>query len=239
MPKLQQPNVGSLEALLDQAKASRPWFEAKVRAFATASGGVPGSVGLKADKQNQAKPSARAFQKAREKGAQNKNPQGGYRYIKDMIRTSVSYANCGEVIKALRDVQAHFFVVEAKDHFTQPKPGGYVDLNLIVENPQNGHLCELQIHFDNMLHSKHEGGHAAYRLERNATQGARIRDMTDPKERARAMRAVWKGQSAYCQARVDLHHDPKRGEMISAFKALESLARGNAAVYMKKLSVAV
>lgn len=220
MAKLMQPPVESLEALLEQARASREWFENKVKAFAIATKGSTGPVGLKADKGDPSRPSARAYQKATEKG--------DFRYIKDMIRTSVSYPNCGAAAKALADVTSHFTVVEAKDHFTRPKPGGYVDLNLIVVNPLNNHLCELQIHFDSMLDSKHHGGHKAYKQERAASQGVAIRNMTDPKARAQAMRAVWKGQSAYCKSRVDLHKDKDRTLMMAKFTQLVATAKRNA-----------
>ncbi|MEM9586205.1 MAG: hypothetical protein AAGA03_02895 [Planctomycetota bacterium] len=218
--KLMQPAVESLEALLNQARESQSWFQPKVQVFATATGGTTGPVGLKADKANGSRPSARAYQKAGEKG--------DFRYIKDMIRTSVSYPNCGAAASALAMVTNHFTVVEAKDHFTQPKPGGYVDFNLIVVNPINGHLCELQIHFDSMLHAKHHGGHKAYKVERASSQGAKIRQMSDPKARARVQRALWKGQSAYCKSRVGLHHDPDRQMMMTRFRQLEARARGNA-----------
>ena len=223
MAKLMQPAVESLEALLEQARESVEWFQTKVKQFATVTEGTTGPVGLKANKANPSRPSARAYQKATEKG--------DFRYIKDMVRTSVSYPDCGAVANALSKVAAHFTVVEAKDHFTRPKAGGYVDLNLIIVNPLNGHLCELQFHFDSMLHSKHHGGHAAYKQERNATHGAAIRNMSDPKARARAMRAVWKGQSAYCKSRVGLHAAPDRALMMPKFQQLVATAKQNAATY--------
>ena len=248
MAKLKQPYVSDLQALLDEAKASKPWFDRMAKLFASRTGGHGGDASCKENKEKPGVPSDRAIQKAKEKSQQNGNDPDGHLYIKDMIRTSVMYADCGEVADALQQVTRFFDPVEAKDHFTKPKAGGYVDLNIIVVHPQRHHLCELQIHFDTMhTAKKHGGGHKAYKAERNATQGSSIKGMVKPqqesflqpsmedrKQRARAMRAIWKGQHAYAEARKGLHVDDDKNRMMTEFHRLDVLARKNAKSFMSK-----
>ncbi len=230
--KLMQPPSASLVTLLADAKASEAWLRSSVTGLAGAAGGKFDRVGFKADG---GAPSARAKEKARIKGVENNDAPNGHRYLKDMIRCSVRFGSCGAVKEAISQVSRFMTVVEAKDHVKHPKPGGYIDYNLIVQNPKTGHLCEVQFHFDLMIDAKHEGGHAAYRKERAATGGARIRDMTDPKARGHAMRAIHKGQAAYCSARVAIDKDPDKQAMFTAFDALTTTAATNASAYMSKL----
>jgi hypothetical protein len=195
--------------------------------FCQANGGQAGPPGFKADPDGS--PSARAKEKAGIKGRENGDKANGHRYLKDMIRASVRFGSCAAMRAALDAAAKHFTVVEAKDHVRHPKPGGYIDYNLIVRNPNNGHLCELQFHFDLMIEAKHHGGHGAYKKERAASGGQRIRHMTDRKARGHVMRAVHKGQHAYRNARVEIAQDPNRRAMYEAFSKLECIAMKNGA----------
>lgn len=182
---LMQPAVGSEKLLIDHAVQCKRWLEAARKRFIQMTGvGKPyKAVSLKdghkkpkeGAEQDMYAPSARAFVKASEKAAKYKaNAEDGYRYIKDMIRCSIQYENCGEMARALqalykdRTVHNIFRIVEAKDHVDVPKPGLYSDVNLIVVCPENYHLCEVQLHFREMLAAKDKDGHKLYNRYRAA-----------------------------------------------------------------------
>ncbi len=182
---LMQPAVGSEKLLIDHALQSKSWLEtARMQFIQMTHVGKPyKGVSLKdghkkpgsgAEKDMYA-PSARAFAKASEKAVKFKaNAKDGYRYIKDMIRCSIQYENCAEMARALealyhdRTTHRIFRVVEAKDHVDVPKPGLYSDVNLIVVCPENHHLCEVQLHFREMLAAKDRDGHKLYNAYRAA-----------------------------------------------------------------------
>ena len=229
MPQLMQPAVGSLEKLLDLAYASKPWFEAQVRNFTARSFGRPGGLGLKCDKEQPSKPSQRAYAKAREKDATE-----GYRFIKDMIRASVSYHSCAEISMAIPILAKVFTVVEVKDHIRKPASGGYADLNTIVVDPDTGLLCELQIHFDQLLAAKSGGGHTAYNAQRDASKGLAIKDMQPGRERGLAQRAIHAGQHAYLAPRIAISKDASQQEMFAMIDWLSAEAQKNEEVYLRR-----
>lgn len=238
---LTQLHARNLNSLLNAAIASIPWFEKEVFKLALFTDGTAHGIGVKGTMTDtvmedgtivEAGPSARAIQKALEKGGAN-GSDDGHIFIKDMVRTSVSFPDCASAAYGLRVARQLFTIVEAKDHFTQPKPGGYVDLNLIVVNPNNKHLCELQFHFESMLGAKHDGGHAAYKKERDASHGRSIRDMGSGAAMGRAQRAIWQGQAAYFAARQELYRDPGKAEMMAEFAVVEGIAKTNAKAFMK------
>jgi hypothetical protein len=233
---LKQPAYGSLQLMLNEAIASKPWFEKQVGKFAAATQGNLGKIGLKNDKDNPGKPSARALQKAKEKAQENHDKDNGYRYVKDILRGTVSYANCGEIFAAVGVLARHFTVVELKDHVTNPKAGGYADINLIVVDPDSLLMCELQIHFQGLLDAK-SVGHESYAVERNATNGVALRDMPQGKNFGIAQRAIWKGQDAYCKSRIEISHDPNYAKMIGGLRVVEQAANVNAKTYMAKVEV--
>lgn len=157
--KLRQRDVGSIEELLRQANDCVSWFNQRIALFASDTNGTVYKHGssMKCDKGSQSlKPSARAYQKA--------NQKGDYRYIKDMIRATVYYKDCASVAAALEKLYnncaksletcRYFKIVEVKSSVDVPKPASYADINLIFICPKNRHLCELQIHFEKMLAAK-------------------------------------------------------------------------------------
>lgn len=227
---LMQRDLGSLQALFDQAKESQTWFVAQVKQFAAESEGkFDGLANFKEDKNDPGVPSARAYEKAQEKGVAHKNPEKGYRYVKDLIRVSVVYKGCTGVTVALEKIPDYFHVVEAKDHFTSPKPSRYADFNIIVQHPENCHLCELQIHFDSMLAAKKAGGHEAYRRQRTVSEGVSIRNQNDRLKRARTRLAVLEGWGKYHPVMQNLSRDQKAvQQMLLGFEDLLEKARRNA-----------
>jgi hypothetical protein len=216
----------TLKDLLGNSKKCANSFTGMVEKFAVATKGIfHPPANFKADKIRPEDPSVRAYEKAKEKN--------GHLYIKDMVRVSVSYAGCSAMSIALDKIPDFFTAVEAKDHYTAPKPGGYVDYNIIVVAPDGSkHLCELQLHFKTLLDAKHKGGHAAYKDEREATEGVRIRDMPDKVARGHAMRAIHKGQYAYRNARVGLSSQKQKEVLMKeSFKSLASIAAQNAMLF--------
>ena len=161
--KLRQRDSGSIEEMLKEASKCVDWFNKRIALFGADTGGKVYKHGasMKQDKHSASlKPSARAYQKAQEKG--------DYRYIKDMIRATVSYPDCASVAAAIdrlyKDCSKtlknckYFKIVEVKSSVDVPKAANYADINMIFVCPVNHHLCELQIHFDKMLAAKDGSG---------------------------------------------------------------------------------
>ena len=190
-------------------------------------------------------PSARAYQKAKEKG--------DYRYIKDVIRASVAFGDCRAVIRALELLKLcmHFTPVEVKNNTESLKGAGYADINIIVVNPENGHLCELQIHFEEMLAAKSDGGHQAYNVERAALAGKSISQVyaaqphmasatsygggwVQNKNYVDAKRARMGGRRVYGKAIQNLMHSDPAGyrKMQTAIRSLAAIAKQNAETFM-------
>ncbi|MEL6104420.1 MAG: hypothetical protein AAFU85_00225 [Planctomycetota bacterium] len=190
-------------------------------------------------------PSARAYQKAAEKG--------DYRFIKDVIRASVVFPDCRSVIRALDLLKqcSHFTPVEVKNNTESLKGAGYADINIIVVNPENGHLCELQLHFEDMLAAKSGGGHKAYNVERSALKGKSIGQVyaaqphmasatsfgggwVQNKDYVNAKTARMSGRRVYGRAINNLMHSDPAGyrKMQTAIRSLAAVAARNAVTFM-------
>lgn len=225
--KLRQRDVGSIEQMLTEASKCVDWFNKRIALFAADTGGKVYKHGasMKQDKVSASlKPSARAYQKAQEKG--------DYRYIKDMIRATVSYSDCGSVAAAIdrlyKDCSKtlkncrYFKIVEVKSSVDVPKAANYADINMIFVCPVNDHLCELQIHFDKMLAAKdgsgthnkalkqmgkhsaaRKSGHDHYNVQRAASQGQHINKVRGQQghfQSATSFGGGWVQNKQYAQA---------------------------------------
>ncbi len=211
--------------------------------------GMSRKGGLRAGLDDKVVPSARAKQKAVEKG--------DYRYIKDVIRASVVYEDCAGAIQALQMLRRDgvgnnnrfFKPVEVKNNTESFKAAGYADINIIVVCPENQHLCELQLHFESMMNKKSHGGHQAYNIEREALKGKSLSQVNHEnphmrqatsfgggwvqnKNVALAKRARMNGRAVYGSAIQSLLTDPDYNRMQQRVRALVALAKQNAAEFM-------
>jgi hypothetical protein len=84
--------------------------------------------------------------------------------------------------EALKEVVAFFqsgeiegcSVRELNDRFQDPMPGGYRDIQLVVE--YQGHMCELQLNTEAMLRAKKTTGHRDFEVLRELTASIKDQD---------------------------------------------------------------
>jgi len=149
--------VEDLDTLLAQADAVLESFHAKVQHIAEATQGTGHFPPRKSKNRAQSK----AVFKYKE-------PNGGIAYhrLTDLVRATVSYKDIQSMYEALHPLEQAFgdSIKEFNDRYHHPMPGGYRDLQLVVEH--NGHICELLLNTDSILRAKEATGHRRFEAVR-------------------------------------------------------------------------
>jgi hypothetical protein len=81
--------------------------------------------------------------------------------LTDLARSSIEYKKLDDVYKGLESLKGQYEIVKIKDRFQNPTAGGYRDILLTVRM-SNGHICEVQLHLEQVLEVKGGPGHAIY-----------------------------------------------------------------------------
>jgi type VI secretion system secreted protein VgrG len=90
----------------------------------------------------------------------------------DVSRASIVFDNMEDIKKARELLGENVEIVREKDRFSKPAPGGYRDMMLNVR-VDPGHVCEIQLHSNQILEVKSGEGHAIYEEMRTIEGGAK------------------------------------------------------------------
>ena len=85
--------------------------------------------------------------------------------ITDLARSSIEYKKLEDVYKGLEILKSKYEIVNIKDRFVKPTSAGYRDILLTVRM-SNGHVCEVQLHLEQILAVKGGEGHKLYEIIR-------------------------------------------------------------------------
>ncbi len=101
--------------------------------------------------------------------------------LTDLARSSVEYKKLEDVYKGLEMLKSKYEIVNIKDRFSKPTSAGYRDILLTVRM-SNGHVCEVQLHLEQILAVKGGEGHHLYEIIRSieATAAKEGRALTKP-----------------------------------------------------------
>ncbi|MBU0577349.1 S-layer homology domain-containing protein, partial [Patescibacteria group bacterium] len=171
--------------LLRLAGEAKPGFDTSLNNVATLTGGKPVVTGLKSERQvtlfenlkynilnklgfNPTKPQSgldRAIEKIVTKG------DGVTASYTDELRGAIIYKNYDELKAAMSQMDNNFDIVRVKDRFSNPKPSGYRDVNVLVRN-ENGVISEVQLQTQRMYNAKKKedkiySGYRAYQDDMN------------------------------------------------------------------------
>jgi hypothetical protein len=86
--------------------------------------------------------------------------------LTDLARSSVEYKKLDDVYKGLELLKSKYEIVTIKDRFATPTKAGYRDILLTVRM-SNGHVCEVQLHLEQVLAVKSGKGHELYEIIRS------------------------------------------------------------------------
>jgi hypothetical protein len=82
--------------------------------------------------------------------------------LMDISRSSIEYDSIDKVYQALQFILDHDYeVVRMKDRALTPLPSGFWDIHLNLRMP-NGHIVELQLHYDKIRRYSIDEGHRHY-----------------------------------------------------------------------------
>ncbi|CAJ1934938.1 unnamed protein product [Cylindrotheca closterium] len=153
-----QPFVTTLDELYEKALSAYPKFEQEMLdiAFQTNSKAIVPKMKTK----------LRARMKALYKYFdQNRQGIAWYR-LTDIVRATLQFQTMESMYAGLKVVVEHFGenIKEVNDRYQEPFDNGYRDIQLAV--CVDGHICELQLNTELMLHAKHTTGHRNYTVVR-------------------------------------------------------------------------
>jgi hypothetical protein len=86
--------------------------------------------------------------------------------LTDLARSSVEYKKLEDVYKGLELLKSKYEIVTIKDRFATPTKAGYRDI-LMTVRMSNGHVCEVQLHLEQVLAVKSGKGHELYEIIRS------------------------------------------------------------------------
>jgi hypothetical protein len=112
-------------------------------------------------------PGLKGKERAREKVRNDYD--GDCSNLKDLVRFTLEFENCKQMLIGLRRLRLLFTVVTLKNKYANPTPMGYRDLNLCLEVPisnGNKHICEVQLNLTSMLRAKDQT-HEQYEVARS------------------------------------------------------------------------
>jgi hypothetical protein len=119
--------------------------------------------------------------KGRERAMEKVNVEykGDASRLTDLARSSVEYKKLEDVYKGLEILKSKYEIVQIKDRFAKPTSAGYRDILLTVRM-SNGHVCEVQLHLEQILAVKGGEGHHLYEIIRSieATAAKEARALT-------------------------------------------------------------
>ena len=84
---------------------------------------------------------------------------------------SIEYKKLEDVYKSLELLKGEYEIVQIKDRFTKSTSAGYRDILLTVRM-SNGHVCEMQLHPEQILAVKGGKGHELYEVIRKIEAAA-------------------------------------------------------------------
>ena len=111
--------------------------------------------------------------KGRERAMEKVNVdyKGDASRLTDLARASVEYKKLDDVYKGLEILKSKYEIVNIKDRFSKPTSAGYRDILLTVRM-SNGHVCEVQLHLEQILAVKGGEGHHLYEIIRKIESDA-------------------------------------------------------------------
>lgn len=120
--------------------------------------------------------------KARAEEKVEKDYDGDWSQLRDMVRATIAVPSLLQVPKVLADLKAAGLELaqQPKNNLVKPLPGGYRDVNLILLLP-NGMLAEMQVHVKPMTLAK-EKGHKPYEVTRSIEAKYKKDGVKTPKE---------------------------------------------------------
>jgi hypothetical protein len=144
----------------------KPLFDELIGKIAKASKGV--------FKESPLKHLFRAVEKTAMKLATDPN-LGRADNVYDIVRCMVEYKTMAALAAGVRALEAckNVTVLRVKDRFSNPTPGGWMDVMVSVEikGDRNKHVCEVQfVHTNLLLIRKGMGGHDEYAVYRSAVE---------------------------------------------------------------------
>lgn len=158
---LNQGYVNRLDTLYKEARIVYKDFDAAVQKIADATGGTAVVPPIKGEK--------RARMKAMFK---YRDPHGDgiawYR-LTDLVRATIMYPTIESMYGSLEDVLKLFgsdgnIVKEFNDRYNPGLPGGYRDIQLVVQFKE--HMCEVQLNTEIMIQAKQTMGHRSFEVIR-------------------------------------------------------------------------
>jgi len=149
--------VSDLDTLLHQAEKVLDSFQAKIQELAQRTGGQPYLAPRKER--------TRARIKAMHKYGDSSSGIAYYR-LTDLVRASISYKDISKMYVGLKVIaeESGDKLKEVNDRYQQPLPGGYRDLQLILEHKE--HMCELQLTTDPVIAVLQMRGHRRWQVLR-------------------------------------------------------------------------
>ena len=84
---------------------------------------------------------------------------GNAAMITDYARATIVVKEFYEIYSCLESLKKSFHVISIDDHYSYPFPGMYRDINIVIEDPLNGHIGEIQINTEAMTSFKDKHGH--------------------------------------------------------------------------------
>ena len=82
--------------------------------------------------------------------------------ITDYARTTIVVEEFHDIYFCLEELKKHINIISIDDHYEIPFPEMYRDINIVFEDPVNGHIGEIQINSKEMTKFKNENGHVLF-----------------------------------------------------------------------------
>ena len=155
----------------------------------------------------------RALEKSAMREPKNRFKAG---VVVDIVRGALVYNDVAGCLKAVRQIQAaqSIVVVRMKDRFTRGNEtsGGWRDVlfNIYMESDPNQHICEIQIHHQNMLTVRSElGGHYIYGIFRSLLEALEVVYGNNKYLLVEQAGAKWSKDEKHCGKHVVISPDLK------------------------------
>jgi len=119
-------------------------------------------------------PPLKSFDRIKEKV--DKDYQGDWKKITDVVRGSISFQNIDDLKNAVSFFSQNLPIVYVKDRISNPAPSGYRDMLALFRDPENGIIGEIQFHLCHILKVKdeeHKLYEIAQEIERKADAAQR------------------------------------------------------------------
>ncbi len=104
-------------------------------------------------------PPLKSYKRAKVKVEKDFN--GDWRKLTDLVRGSLSFQNEEDLEEAIKQFGRYFPIVYKEDRLTNPLPSGYKDVLILFQDPDNKIIGEVQFHLCHILQVKNKE-HALY-----------------------------------------------------------------------------